>query len=125
MKERLTNDEEFCSQVPIDLASECRIQLDKVGYRHQDFNEKTGQMYLKSETFTKIWNTADSSYDTSSRKPGIREQQRINKVSTGLQENLFKPVTIDGVEYKANSQALLYRYFTTLKAQTLKVNSDN
>ena len=42
-----------------------------------------------------------------------------------LQDNLYKPVTIDGIEYKANAQALLYRYFATLQSLTVVVTLDN
>ena len=38
---------------------------------------------------------------------------------------MFKPVTVDEVEYKANAQALLYRYFTTMKSLTLAVTPEN
>ena len=38
---------------------------------------------------------------------------------------MFKPVTVDEIEYKANAQALLYRYFTTMKSSTLKVTPEN
>ena len=33
VKERLMNEDEFCSAKPIDLGTESRIHLDRVGYR--------------------------------------------------------------------------------------------
>ena len=73
-------------------------------------------MCIKCESFSKIWSTGDSSGTDRQVKLGIREQRKSMKISTALQDSLFKPVIIDGVEYKANAQALLYRYFTTMKS---------
>ena len=41
VKERLMNEEEFCSTLPVDLSIESRIHLDKVGYRHAEYNKET------------------------------------------------------------------------------------
>ena len=71
---------------------------------------------MKCESFSKIWSTEDSSGIDRQGKPGIREQRKSMKISTALQDNLFKPVILNGVEYKTNAQALLYRYFTTMNS---------
>ena len=103
VKEKLINEEEFCSSTPINLGVESRVHLDKVGYKNTEFNQQTGQMHIKCETFSKIWNSQDETPDNSQDKFGIREQRKIKKISQALQDNLFKPVTVDGVEYKANA----------------------
>ena len=124
VKEKLINEDEFCSSVPINLGLESRVHLDKVGYKNTEFNEQRGQMHMKCETFSKIWNS-DETANVSQNKFSNREQRKIKKISQALQDNLFKPVTVDGVEYKANAQALLYRYFTTMKSSTVTITSEN
>ena len=82
-------------------------------------------MCMKSESFSKIWSTEDPTHNDRQDKPGIREQRKSMRISAELQDSLFKPVTIDGVEYKTNAQALLYRYFTTMKSSTINVTKKN
>ena len=42
VKEKLINEEEFCSSVPINLGLESRVHLDKVGYKNTEFNKDRG-----------------------------------------------------------------------------------
>ena len=118
-------EEEFCSTLPIDLGIETRAHLNRLGYRCDDFNQETGQMYAKCESFSKIWNTKDCSLNHKQDKLTIREQRKDKKISAALKDSQFKPVTVDEVEYKANAQALLYRYFTTMKSQKITVTPQN
>ena len=81
VKEKLINEEEFCSSIPINLGVESRVHLDKIGYKNTEFNQETGQMHIKCETFSKIWNSQDETPNNSQDKLGIREQRKIKKIS--------------------------------------------
>jgi hypothetical protein len=55
----------------------------------------------------------------------MREVAKRKKIQELFLENDFMPVTLNGVEYLPNVQAVLYNYFQTMTTYPVYVNSDN
>ena len=49
----------------------------------------------------------------------------MQKIRTELQLNDYKPTVVNGIAYKANAQAVLQKYFSTLMTYPMYINAAN
>ena len=87
--------------------------------------DENGEPYKKVKSFLTICNEKGNpdKWLWHTNLP-MREVAKRKKVHKLFLDNDFMPVTLNGVEYLPNVQAVLYNYFQTMTTYPVYVNSD-